>query len=133
MACLKCSAYDPERVKVVPKDAVVLDPNAPPLRSFGDAATLRMYASEIEDRHFAAAVVLTAIADQIEPPRIPEPGLWGVVEARSSHNQILPSRYVRRYDRGNAGFDWVTVHSVEVSRSLRWDDLIDPVLVREGL
>jgi hypothetical protein len=67
------------------------------------------------------ARILSAHADQIEaqtkPSRIPEPGLWGVVNARGGE-------YV------NVGAGWLAVSSGVVHT---WDYLIDPVLVREGL
>jgi hypothetical protein len=69
----------------------------------------------------------THIADQIEeqtrPARIPEPGIWGIVEASIS---VDPKR--RKYVRHSAG-TWFSM-----ARGLfEWDDLIDPVLVREGV
>ena len=77
---------------------------------------------------------LIGLADQIEvqikvqikPARIPEPGLWGVVRASiPSHED--PSPWVR------------DAHGVRPWASLagyapqRWDDLIDPILLREGV
>jgi hypothetical protein len=73
--------------------------------------------------------VCRAVADQIEaqtkPPRIPEPGLWAVVEAHTKEN---PDR-----------LKWVCLgkdhfrpnDSDEYDRP--WDNLIDPVLIREGV
>ncbi len=69
------------------------------------------------------AKLVHLIADQIEaqtkPPRIPEPqGIGAVV-------------------RNGAGLRWVRVHAnawvSEEGVRLAWDDLIDPVLIREGL
>jgi len=64
------------------------------------------------------------IADQIEaqtkPARIPEPGLWGVVEAGGY-------RWVRY---SLAGYDdWVDL----LGKQNEWDVLIDPTLIREGV
>jgi len=70
--------------------------------------------------------VYTNVAAQIEaqtkPARIPEPGLWGVVEAKNSPE----------YDRSNWVHDeygW-THHS---GLTLEWRFLTDPTLIREGL
>ena len=64
------------------------------------------------------------IADQIEaqtkPVRIPEPGLWGVVEAGGY-------RWVR-YSLAGCD-DWVDL----LGKQNEWDVLIDPTLVREGI
>jgi hypothetical protein len=64
-------------------------------------------------------------ADQIEaqtkPVRIPEPGLWGVVEA----SWDVTVRTVWVHDR----FGWAS-HS---GQTVPWVDLIDPTLVREGV
>jgi hypothetical protein len=70
------------------------------------------------------------LADQIEaqtrPPRIPEPGLWGVVEAHTEDGEER-RRFVR-HDDAHDGRAWER-------RGVRraWDELIDPVLVREGV
>jgi hypothetical protein len=68
------------------------------------------------------------LADQIEqqtkPPRIPEPGLWGVVEAGvKEHDQRL--RWVR------LGDNYRPDDRDEYDRL--WCDLIDPTLVRTGI
>lgn len=64
-------------------------------------------------------------ADQIEaqtkPPRIPEPGLWGVVDTQATTSQ--GQNWVRR----PAGWH-CPAHGF-----VRWDDLIDPVLIRDGV
>ena len=75
------------------------------------------------------AGVLCELADQIEaqtkPPRIPEPGLWGVVEASST---LLPvaRRWVRHTGPSTCWRD-------AFGNSAVWDSLIDPTLVREGV
>jgi hypothetical protein len=62
------------------------------------------------------------LADQIEaqtkPPRIPEPGLWGVVEDGGE-----------QWVRGLEGW----VRATSQGMHMNWYDLIDPVLVREGV
>jgi hypothetical protein len=69
-----------------------------------------------------------ALADQIEeqtkPTRIPEPGRWGVVEAGIAGG-VQRWHYVRRADDGY----WYTLRGAQ----RRWDELIDPVLIREGV
>lgn len=67
------------------------------------------------------------VADQIEaqtkPPRMAEPGLWGVVSAS-----------VR--GRGSEGFDFIHSHGVwlgERGGQFTWDELIDPQPVRPGI
>ena len=76
------------------------------------------------------------IADQVEaqtkPARIPEPGLWGVVDAtrqelNSSTRIDTQGRWVRV---ALGGCPWVhegTKYTAE------WDHLIDPTLIREGI
>jgi len=67
-----------------------------------------------------------AIADQIEaqtkPPRIPEPGKYGIVKASLSGDY--------RSDWVNEGKHWVGLDHTIVAK---WDDLVDPALVREGV
>lgn len=68
-----------------------------------------------------------AVADQIEaqtkPPRIPEPGLWGVVEATVAG---IPRRRWVHHEEDR----WVSDNGIPLKA---WDELIDPVLVREGV
>jgi hypothetical protein len=74
--------------------------------------------------------LLLGLADQIEaqtkPPRIPEPGLWAVVEAHTEDGEER-RRFVHHED-AHDGRAWER-------RGVRraWSDLIDPVLVREGV
>jgi|ERR1035437_827015 hypothetical protein len=66
------------------------------------------------------------IAAQIEaqyPPRIEEPGLWGVVRAGSKYGVGGSRVYMHRDDNV-----WVCS-----SGTTSWDDLIDPVLIRAGI
>lgn len=64
-----------------------------------------------------------AIADQIEaqtkPPRIPEPGLWGVVFVRGRGEFV------------NVGPGWLSVDEGGVVRE--WATLRDPVRLRPGM
>ena len=91
---------------------------------------------DARDNHFPRLVAFLRnggwdlTADQIEaqtkPARIPEPGLWGVVEASSIYvNDRLT--YVHHNKPGP--WAWAT----QSRGSCKWDDLIDPTLIREGL
>ena len=83
-------------------------------------------------RSSATGHVLQDLADQIEaqtkPPRIPEPGLFGIVEA-TVHGDEMPRFYIRD-SWADEGPLWVALGG---SRREEWDDLIDPVLIREGV
>ena len=65
------------------------------------------------------------IEAQTKPARIPEPGLWGVVEAG-----------LKTYDVG-VRYQWVRHENYWMSRSFsapaEWANLIDPTLTREGV
>lgn len=75
---------------------------------------------------------LRALANP-EPPRIPEPGTWGVVEASCVHIDTR-EKWVRHED-GN----WWPARQYGDRAPERaplpddWDSLIDPILVREGV
>ena len=63
--------------------------------------------------------VAAQIEAQTKPPRIPEPGLWGVVDTGRDGEFV------------NVGPGWLSVeHGGMVHQ---WGTLIDPVLVREGV
>jgi hypothetical protein len=67
------------------------------------------------------------IEAQTEPARIPEPGLWGVVEASSKWFDGR-REYVRiRPTLGTKG-EWHGEHG-----AAEWSVLIDPILIREGV
>jgi hypothetical protein len=89
---------------------------------------IRGYAREMRDHgHHGAADLLEVIADKIAAQsRIPEPGLWGVVEADWKNSAGLNGvvRWVRHTEDR-----WISHPGYFAS----WDDLIDPVLVREGV
>lgn len=66
------------------------------------------------------------------PPRIDEPGTWGVVEASCVHSS--KRREWVKFPSGN----WHSIRDFENAREDienpdDWESLIDPVLVREGL
>jgi hypothetical protein len=73
-----------------------------------------------------------SIADQIEqqtkPPRIPEPGLWGVVEAPDG------AQYVR-IDTAPENHSWQLLGepSAVDERYVRWSDIADPKPIRPGI
>jgi hypothetical protein len=62
-----------------------------------------------------------------KPPRIPEPGLWGVVSAHVNGKHGPQATY----KWAHAPWGWEAIGSTQATR--KWEDLIDPVLVREGL
>ena len=68
------------------------------------------------------------VADQIEaqtkPPRIPEPGKYGVVKARTASLNRLVQDWV------SEGKLW---RGLDTGTAVDWADLLDPVLVREGV
>lgn len=75
--------------------------------------------------------VADEIADQIEaqtkPPRIPEPGPWGVVEDKNGYE------YVRIDKAGDFKWQVLGVAASERNRYHRCGDIADPVLIREGV
>ena len=77
---------------------------------------------------------MTSLAAQIEaqttPARIPEPGWDGKVLAHTAGNPVR-REIIRFGGRNKPGLaNWYDRNSYG---SYRWDDLIDPVLIREGL
>lgn len=107
-------------------DLGALSADAPHLAIWADAVDLlRRYESQLQ------SALLGDIADQIEaqtkPPRIPEPGVWGVVEAKTGPRgeRTLLVRSAKA-----SGADWTDVND---SQNWAWGDLYDPVLVREGV
>jgi len=75
-----------------------------------------------------------SVADQIEaqtkPPRIPEPGLWGVVEASRQFPDgkgFGPAEWVHT---NRAGTPW---YCAQFDVHAGWHLLIDPTLIREGV
>lgn len=111
-----CGHSDSEVTDVRP--LVVLDLAESP---FGTATrhVLRSSDTPVKD-----SLIGQWIADQIEaqtkPPRIPEPGLWGVVEATAKSG--VRKEWVRTAHGWSSGY---FVHP--------WGTLIDPVLIRPGL
>lgn len=91
--------HDPRSVTNA-RPLIVLDPESDQVRNF-----LRVHG---EDR--SGSYILTNLARQIEaqtkPPRVPEPGLWGVVEA-SINGQRFRQFYLRDNLKVNAGGGWV--------------------------
>jgi len=65
------------------------------------------------------------IVSQIPQPRIPEPGVWGVVEAHTEG-------YSRRRILGRAP-ETDDQHWVDEADWFTWDELIDPILIRKGI
>ena len=114
------------------RQLVVLDLDPSPVANeFGvertEAQSLVDMLRETADEFFVpdAAKLARKVADQIEaqtkPPRIPEPGLWGVVKDRDH-------RYYVRESRNGSG--WNRIGS---DCNVTWYHIVDPVLVREGV
>ena len=111
---------------------VVLDPDdLAQAESLAKALVEAMYAAG--DRYSAAngvhaGTVSTALRALVKP-RIPEPGLWAVVEASTCDD---PDR--RKFGRvpsdGDDADQWTESYD-EVWRA--WSDLVDPTLVRPGI
>lgn len=107
--------YDTATYKAVPKDAIVLDLG----RTHGTNALIRVL------RSAAYYDIAAQIEAQTKPPRIPEPGLWAVVQDSDGNY------YVRDGIAGNSL--WVIVFGEAVGTRWSWDDLLGPVLVRPGI
>ena len=112
-----CKAGDFWHLDVRPLVVLDLDDIHPP-------SLIAMLRADADARH--GNIALHEVADQIEaqtkPPRIPEPGLWGVVEATGA---TLPRRRWIHHEEGR----WVCDTGVW----RYWDDLVDPVLIRDGI
>ena len=114
--------YDTRAYKVVPKDAVLLDLDTV-LGGVDMGGWEYVVGTLRKDVH--ARATRNKIADQIEaqtkPPRIAEPGLYGVVSSED--------------DRGLTTYFWHSHggwHGENGSLS-EWEDLVDPVLIRPGV
>lgn len=74
----------------------------------------------------AGSAVAAHIKDQIiQQMRIPEPGLWGVVEA-----ECFPAASTRFYIHGPTGWREATGAAAGV---FNWNRLVSPVLVHLGI
>jgi hypothetical protein len=103
-----------------PDDALRLLPEW--LRIAADKSDRRDETTGLVRRPAGHGELLRWLADRVEGkplPRIPEPGLWGVVKA---HNGIA-----RKWVHYGTGWRDAFGNHAE------WDDLIDPVLIREGV
>ncbi len=101
----------------------------------GGAKELADYLSGV-DMHLSVgdrAAIARQIRRQVKPPRIPEPGLWGVVEAGHKHLDGERAEFVRIPPSNGAKPKARWFDSSWESDFSEWDDLIDPVLVREGV
>ena len=68
--------------------------------------------------------IAAQVRKQVPKPRIPEPGLWGVVEAGVKQHDVR-LRWLR------LGDNYRPEDSDEYDRL--WSDLIDPVVIRDGI
>lgn len=80
-----------------------------------------------EDASILARFIAAQIEKQTKPPRIPEPGFDGAVQA-SDKCDIDRVRWVRAWADEDTVRPWTNG-----GRHAAWDELIDPVLIREGL
>ena len=69
-----------------------------------------------------------AIDRQLPKPRIPEPGLWGVVESGADGMGGQRGHFIRTKSCNDA--EW---YCTKTRVYYRWSELIDPALVREGI
>ena len=67
--------------------------------------------------------IAAQIEAQVKPPRIPEPGLWGVVEANGA-------KWLR-WTSDPKQYQWTRVSGDGLA--VKWDELINPTLIREGV
>jgi hypothetical protein len=81
-------------------------------------------------QHVTRDARLRALHSQIEaqtkPTRIPEPGLWGIVKATLKNDRHGDAAH----EFVNVGAEWLSTWGGKVGQ---WAELIDPVLVREGV
>ena len=70
-----------------------------------------------------------AIHTAIPKPRISEPGPWGVVAASHHLTDEISAHWVHA---GRNEHHWYAP-DLDGGRWAAWDDLIDPVLIREGI
>jgi hypothetical protein len=99
---------------------VVLDLHA------GEAKELADYLSGV-DMHLSIGdrlAIARQIRKQVKPTRIPEPGLWAVVEAST------PEVDRRAWSHHRGGI-WIA--DGMPLRSAWWNELEDPTLIREGV
>jgi hypothetical protein len=116
-------------------EAVIKDARPLIVLNFGEPAEAVMAlrsAAEFVRHNVAQNLIINGIANLIEEqtkrPRIPEPGLWGVVRASLDDNTAsvtwvrMEADNERCWSRGWSGW----------SRR-PWADLVNPVLVRDGV
>ena len=118
--------------KVVPKDAVVLDLDGldrDETLSFLRSAHFAYPARKYDQQPDHLNRIADAIEAQTKPPRIPEPGWGALVEAGvTQHDERL---HWQRNNNNWTATRWSCSNPNEYDRM--WDELIDPVLIREGV
>jgi len=87
--------------------------------------------SSLTDEKRTLAGLLGQIEAQTRPTRIPEPGVWGVVEA-GIPSHTLRRKFVRLDSPTRSVWVWIDADGSSSARFI-WDSLIDPTLIREGL
>jgi hypothetical protein len=110
----------------VPTDVrplVVLD-LADPVRT---VEALRLAASQATNCRLDVRGIADQIEAQVKPPRIPEPGWGEKVIAHVKGFETMRQRWVAT--KNGRTQEW---HS-ETGHKYHWSDLVDPVLVRDGV
>lgn len=135
--------YDTGKYQLAPKGAVVLDLSRYIKTYHGPRQYPGWLRALAEDdrlcgEYTSRGELIRWIADQIEeqtkPPRIPEPGLWGVVEASLAVGPRKRFVHVER-KAGTPGYwsgmtaPWLDDNGI----AHHWRDLVAPTLVREGI
>lgn len=109
----KCAHHD-----CYPRRVAVLDP--------GSAADVDALADAMDNLVGTGPGVARAVIHRLtRPPHIPEPGRYGVVQAAVSATSER-AEWVRL---GVVFCPWVS----RTGEQAEWDELLDPVLVREGV
>lgn len=117
------------------QDEVVTDVRPLVVLDLGDLAVLKRAWENTEvamKEGHTLPFILQGLRDEIlrqtKPPRIPEPGLWGVVEAAVPESGGSRWPFVHDTDQGSS--EWTCVNDGD---HYDWDALVDPVLIREGV
>jgi hypothetical protein len=99
---------------------IVLDPEDERVKEFLDLSIMPFFPPR-------AAPFAALIREQIAPPRIEEPGPWGVVEAGPSQRRTQWVHYWGAGDRAR----WRNLSSGQETST--WEDIIEPTLIRPGI
>ena len=101
---------------------IVLDPGRAQVRDF-----LRVYGEDRSSSYIPSRLA-RMIEAQTEPPRIPEPGQWGVVEASCEHSDERGAWVHDPLGWARVGHEQIKTYNHDA-----WDSLIDPTHIRDGI